>query len=250
MRLLDFAAIASDMAWCVGVGSRVADKQLQGRAGRVIRGVRMEGGMPQDIGMLRAEKLSDFRVVFETAEKLKQDLGRAMLLKSESGPQGEAGRSRAGWDQIAEEIDGAFGGFYAAIETEQQVPLLERTMYQMVRDGLMPAFEKDTVQYTVSTGLAAIERQKTVRKMLTLAEVAQKLGPNAAARIDDGVMLSLLARYSSIYEPRLVKSEEQVAKERKAAIDAQAMMDANKQAAQTVGGIVETAATTAMQGTR
>jgi Xaa-Pro aminopeptidase len=63
-------------------------------------------------------------------------------------------------------------------------------------------------------------------------------------------MLSLLARYSSIYEPRLVKSEEQVAKERKAAIDAQAMMDANKQAAQTVGGIVETAATTAMQGTR
>lgn len=247
LRILDFAALASDLAWCVDASSRVTDKQLRGKSGRTIRGARVQGGVVQDLAPLRADKLGDFRVVSETLERLKQDLGRAMLLKSESGPQGEAGRSRAGWDQTSEEIDGALGGFFAAVESEQQVSTLERIVYQLVRDKRMAPFEEGTVEYSVSTGLAAIERAKTSRKMISIAEIASKLGPEAISVIDTRVMMELLARYESLYEPGLIKTKAQRDKERQEQIDAQGMMEMNKQAAKSVGGIVETAATTAMQ---
>lgn len=62
------------------------------------------------------------------------------------------------------------------------------------------------------------------------------------ARINEGVLIRLLERAHNFYEPGLIKSDEQVAKERQDAIRAQTQLAVGEQAAKTGGALIENAA--------
>ena len=48
---------------------------------------------------------------------------------------------------------------------------------------------------------------------MQLMQMMAQMGPEVMARIDNGVLLDMLMRQSGVYEPGLIKSEEQVQEE-------------------------------------
>lgn len=241
-RLLQFADLASKFHPAIDDASNVKDEDLARPSGSVLRGARVVGGQIQDIAFLKIDKYPDFKVVYDTAEKKRKDLGGAMLIESDVTPRGER-VTRYQASRIAQELEGTLGGFYAPIADEQQQPLLERCIYQLKRDNAMPLMPDDTYRTVSLTGLAALSREIKADKILEVATVATQLGPNGLAKVEPGVLIDVLARYRGVHEPGLIKSNEQVAAEQQQAIALATQQAAAEKAIDVTGNVAETTLT-------
>jgi hypothetical protein len=236
-RLLDFAGMCSKFVPCIDYNSQVRASDLAKPSGEVIE-ARVQGGAVQDIAFLSVNKGSDFQVVYQTALEKRRDLAVAMLMEADAAPKGE--RVTAFQIQrIASELEGALGGVYAPIADAQQVPLVERLLYQMQRDAILPALPRNSMDIEAVTGIAALSREADKAKLLQLVSTMAQFGPEMTKRIDLGVLFDTLLRQSGIFEPGLVKTSEQVAAEASAAMQQAIEMEAQKRLIQ-VGGDVMT----------
>jgi len=236
-RLLDFAATASKQLFVTDYNSQVRPIDLAKPSGSVIQG-RVQGGQVQDVACLKVDKLSDFNVVYNTMIGKRNDLAVGMLMEGESMPTGE--RVTAFQVQrVAMELEGALGGIYAPIADNQQVPLIERLMYQMTRDKLLPALPPDSVEVEAVTGLAALSREADATRLMGVLQVLRQFGPEMLARLDMGVLMDTMMRQAGIYEPGLVKSAEQLRTEQEAAMADQQSAAVQGEAVRTVGAVAE-----------
>jgi len=235
-RMLDFAATASKHLWVLDDSSTIRDQDMAKPTGSVIRG-KVAQGIVQDAAMLKAEKNVDFNVVFQTTQQKTNELARAMLLESEVQPRGERVTATQ-VQRIAAELEGALGGLYAPIADDQQMPLLRRTMHQLQRDNLLPELPEDSIDINVLTGLSALTREVDAGKKMELAQVISNFGPEAMQKIDIGVLVDSLARDKGIDEPGLVKSDEEIARERAQQTQQALAQQAGQQAIETAGEVV------------
>ena len=241
-RKLDFAEMCSRLLAGIDKSSDVREQDLEKPTGSVVRNFRIVNGQIQDVAFLKVDKVNDFQVVHLTDEAIRGDLGKAMLMESEVTPRGD--RVTAYQTQrVAMELEGALGGVYSSISDNQQVPLLHRLDYQMERDNLLPKLPDDSVEVEVTTGIAALSRELDSARLTTLIGGIAQLGDAALAKINIGVLVDTLARYASFYEPGLVKSDEQVAREQRAAALQQLAMAAGEKGIDTIGNIAEAQAT-------
>lgn len=246
-RILDFAGLASKHLFAIDYSSQVLPEDLAQETGRIFQ-ARVQGGMVQDVATLRADKLSDFQIVGSTREAVRKDLATVMLMEAETTPRGERVTAYQ-VERVAMELEGALGGVYAPLADACQVPLIERLLYQTKRDGLLQPMPLDTVEIEAVTGIAALSRESDHGRLLGLMQTISTLGPEAVSRINIGSVIDLMMRQVGIYEPGIIKSEEQVAAEREQAMQSQMTMMAGEQAAKAAGGIAVNAAANA-QGTQ
>jgi hypothetical protein len=236
-RLLDFAGMCSKFVPCIDYNSQVRASDLAKPSGEVIE-ARVAAGAVQDIAFLSVNKSSDFQVVYQTAVEKRRDLAVAMLMEADAAPKGE--RVTAFQIQrIASELEGALGGVYAPIADAQQVPLVERLLYQMQRDALIPSLPRNSMDIEAVTGIAALSREADKAKLLQLVATVAQFGQEMTKRIDLGVLFDTLLRQSGIFEPGLIKTNDQVAAEASAAMQQAVEMEAQKKLIQ-VGGDVMT----------
>lgn len=238
-KLLDFAALASKHLLCKDYSSEVSDRDLQKPTGSVIR-ARVSAGGVQDIAFLRADKVHDFRVAFETAMAKGKDLGQAMLLDSVVQPTGErvtATQVR----RIAAELEGSLGGIYAPISESLQMSLARRTIYQMQRDKLMPVLDPKHVRINLLTGISAVGRELQLSRLSSFVDIISKLGPQAMKWMNQDVLIQVLQRYFVVTERGLLKSPQQMEQERQAEAQQQVAQQAQQQMVQSAGTIAESA---------
>jgi hypothetical protein len=241
-KLLDFAAMASKFLLFIDGMSELKPKDFAKPTGSTVYGGRVKGGMLEDAAFFKADKLADFKVVHETANRLRNDLGSAMLIQSEATPQKERVTAEQ-VRQIRDELNGALGGIYANIEDDQQAPRVDRALHVIsAKKKLLPPLPKDAVQMRTATGVSALSRYaKADNVELFVARLAQ-LGPEALEAIDKPTLISTMARYRNINEPGLVKSREQMRAETQQRIQDQLKLAAGEQAIQSAGTIAEDAA--------
>jgi hypothetical protein len=146
-----------------------------------------------------------------------------MLMEGENQPRGDRVTAYQ-VQRVAMELEGALGGVYAPIADSMQVPLIERLLYQLRRDGELPELPQESVEIEAVTGISALSREDDQGKLLQLMQVLAQLGPDSMSRLDMSVLLDLLMRQSGIYEPGLVKSQEDIDAERDAAMQQQQQM--------------------------
>lgn len=214
-RLLDFAAISSKHLFALDYSSQVRPQDLTLPTGSVIQ-ARVQGGQVSDVGILRTDRAGDFNVVQTVRESLRRDLSAAMLMEAEQLPTYERA-TRLHVERVAMELEGALGGVYAPIADALQIPLVERVMHLMEKEGALPKLPDDSVQVEAVTGISALSREGDQQKLMQLLQQISQMGPDMLGRIDRGMLLDILVRHSGVYEPGLVKSDEQVAEEQAAA---------------------------------
>lgn len=237
MSLLDFAAIASKMLFCIDHNSQVRAEDLAKESGSVIN-ARVQSGQVTDVGMLRADKMQDFQVVAGTRDSIRRDLATVMLMEGETTPRGERVTAYQ-VSRVASELQGALGGLYGGISDSQQIPLIERLMYQAKRDKILPNLPRDGIEIETLTGISALSKEDDKGRLMQLLQTVAQLGPEAMSKMNMNVLIDLMMRQSGIYEPGLVKSDEQIAAEAQAMQEQQMQQMAQQQMVQSAGKVAE-----------
>ena len=245
-RMLDFAAIASDVKEVLDNNSTTRVSDLEGESGSIIR-AKVTGGVVQDVAYLKSDRLSDFNVVHLTATRKRDDLGKAMLMEAETQPTGDRVTAYQ-VQRIAMELEGALGGIYSSIADEQQTPLLRRTIWQMRNDNLLPLWEDDDVEVHMVTGIAALSRELDLAKLRMAIQDVATLGPEALQKINLDVLVDLVFRMRAIEHAGLVKSREQVKQELQELMRQQAEAAAVQKGIDVVGNVAQAQATPAATG--
>lgn len=240
-RLLDFAALSSKHLFAVDYSSQVRAEDLALPTGSVFQ-ARVQSGQVNDVAILRTDRAGDFGVVQAVRQSLSSDISKVMMMEAEQLPNYERA-SRLHVERVAMELEGALGGVYAPIADALQVPLVERLMYLMNREGILPALPDDAVEIEAVTGISALSREGDQQKLLQLLQTVSQMGPDMLGRVDRGVLLDVLVRHSGIYEPGLIKSDEQVAQEQQAQQQAAMQSQVADQAIQAGGAALQQAAT-------
>ena len=238
-KLLEFAATASRHHPVIDQGSIMRDEDLEGPRGMVLRG-RVSSGQVQDIAFLKVDKISDFHVVDRSIERKTKELSKAMLLESEIQPQKERVTATQ-IQRIAAELEGGLGGIYAQISESQQVPIIERAIYQLQAQKLMPELPSGLIDLHVVTGIEALSREIERGKLMDFAAVVSQLGPEAMSLIDTRVFIDVMARHGGVHEPGLIKSDDQINQERAAALEQQAASQAVERGVNAAGDVATTA---------
>lgn len=241
-KLLDWAALASYMLTCVDNASEFREKDLTKPSGSVSRGARVSGGMVQDVAFLAlGEKLRDFMIVDKAIDRLERRLNRSMLNEIDMQPHKDRVTATQ-IDSIREAVMGATSGVYATISDDQQLPMVDRGMWLLAKQGKFKPLPEGTVEVRTLTGISALGRQAKARDIESLfAEVGQ-IAPDLIERFDKNVLLEVLARYKNINEPGLILTREQWAEKQRADARQQIALAAAGKAIDTGGNVIENAA--------
>ena len=233
---LEMAAEMAKITPVIDPASHIRLEDLQKPSGEaIIDDVR--AGVIQHIALLQSNKIGDFSAVAQKSDRLEAMLHAAFLM-SQTRESDRTTAFEVQKDII--EIEQALGGVYAPIADEQQIPLLRRTIHQLKADNLLPSLPDGAVEIRALTGLAALSRQIAASKVLALVEVISRIPPpENLGRLDRDVLIQVLARNLSIYEPGLMKSDEQVEADRQADLQAQTQIAAAAKTVDTVGNIAE-----------
>ena len=242
MTRLDMLSLAGNMKIAKDRASLVSDKELLQPPGTVISGARVEGGRVQDIGVVSFTDVRDYSMLVEGVRDKRNDLGKSMLIESETVRNAERVTTMEISRNVAE-LNGALGGVYVSLAADQQIPLVARLQYQFDKDnGIMWTSDDEgnsRIEMQSVTGLAALNTSQEIDKLINALGAIQQLGEPAIGEIDMRVAVQVLLRQIGVHEPGLFKSDEQKDMESKRALVQQLAMAGGQQAIQTTGRIAE-----------
>lgn len=201
-------------------------------------------GSAQDISVLQVNKFADFRIAYDTMQRIEQRLQYAFLLNASVQRQAE----RVTAEEIrfmAQELEDTLGGVYAMLSQEFQLPFIQRKMAIMQKDKTLPTLPKTVIPQIV-TGLEAIGRGNDKNKLVGFIEtLGQFLGADVVQKyVNIGDAIERLATADGIDTKGLVKTQEQLQAEQQQQMMAQQQQQATDVAgnvAQSVGGKIDPA---------
>jgi hypothetical protein len=130
---------------------------------------------------------------------------------------------------VAQELEAGLGGIYSILSVEMQLPLVNRKMALMERQGRLPKLPKDVVKPQITTGLDALGRGNDKAKLIEfLQTIAGTLGPEVMAKyVNSRELITRLAASDGLDTYKLIKSDEDLmAEEQQTAMMMQQQMAA------------------------
>lgn len=246
LHIREFAAMCAKMVPVIDGASDVKPRDLMRPSGVPLVGARVSNGQAQDIGFLRIDKTADFAVVFQTHQALRRDLGASMLIESEIQPQKER-VTREQIISIRNELETASAGVLASINDNDVEATVTKADEMLVKQRIIQPLPKDAAEMRTLTGITALSQAIRRQRLENFIRTAPLLGEVALQRIDMGAALNALARYDNIDEPGIVKTDEQIKRETRAAMQQQLVAAAGERAIDAAGTIAETQAEAALQ---
>jgi len=155
-------------------------------------------------------------------ETLRREVGEGFLLNSASIPQGERVTATA-VRMIGQELEQVLGGAFSAISRKLLVPIVERTLFLMLDEGLIDPglaeqFTEDgLLTVEIITGLQALSRDSDLQKLMQMGEMVRNLPEQAMSMFKwdeyGRALITSLGFDSNMW----VKSKEEIEEEQKKA---------------------------------
>lgn len=133
-------------------------------------------GDVNDVATLETGKHSDYRAAQETMNMKIERLSKAFLLNSAV----QRGGERVTAEEIrfvAQELQDSLGGVYSSMVTTYQAPFARIKMAALQRHGRMTKLPKAAVDFTVTTGAAALGRNAELQGLDALAQSPSQSAP-------------------------------------------------------------------------
>jgi len=174
-------------------------------------------GEAKDVTVLQANKFADFRIAYETMNRIEQRLQYAFLLNA--SVQRQAERVTATEVQlVANELNDALGGVYALLTTEFQLPYITTKLALLREKKLLPELPKELVKIKIIVGMEGLGRASDRLRLLQfMSDLAGTLGAEVLAKyinLDDAIKKFAVA--NSLDVQGLIKSPEQIQQETQA----------------------------------
>jgi len=207
--IVEGSAAASKVLFMVAPnGTTRARKLAESPNGAIIE------GSSGDVSVLQVNKFADFRIAYDTMNRIETRLQFAFLLNSSI--QRNADRVTASEIRfMAEDLEQALGGIYSILSQEFQLPFVMRKMAMMENNDKLPKLPKDGVRPSIVTGLEALGRGNDKNKLISfLQTLAGTLGPDTIAKyINVTDAIARLATSEGIDPKGLVRSEQELQQE-------------------------------------
>jgi len=185
-------------------GTTRVDTVTKARNGAVV------AGKADDVTVLQLQKQSDFQVALATIQRIEERLSQAFMLAQSVTRQAE----RVTAEEIrlmASELEDSLGGVYSVMSQEFQLPLVNRLVHQMERQGRLPPLPNG-IKPAITTGLEALGRGNDMTKLQRLLQNLEPLGPEAIAqRLNVGEYIKRLGTADGIDMDGLINSEQDIA---------------------------------------
>lgn len=183
-------------------------------------GAFVEGNI-EDIGVLQVGKMQDFQVAKMQVDDLSLRISHAFLLRS--GTTRDAERVTAEEIRmIAQELEDVLGGVYTVLAQEMQVKVVRRLIAQLKKRGKFPKLPKGALTPVIVTGFDALGRGHELNKLRAYFQDGVSLfGDEFMAQFNTEAFSDLLALHHNVNIEDIKKTEEQLAGERQAEIQAQ-----------------------------
>ena len=220
------AAAAKIIFLCNPNGTTRPDSLARAANGSIV------AGNPNDVAPLQMQKQADLTVALNTIARIEQRLSFAFLLNSaiQAGTQGRDRVTAEEIRMVAQELETGLGGVYSILSVELQLPLVNRKMALMERQGRLPRLPKDVVKPRITTGLDALGRGNDKAKLIEfITTLSQTMGPETMAQyVNTRELITRLAASDGLETYKLIKSEEDLMAEEQQS----AMMMQQQQAVQ------------------
>lgn len=216
--LVEAAAMAAKCLWLVDPASPTRARSLADSPNGAIR-----EGRESDVTMVTmGNKAADMRIAFETANQIRDRLGMAFLMNSQLQRKGERVTATE-WRYLAEELESVLSGNYASLSASFQLPLVSLIISRMTRERRLPKLPTDVVHPSIVTGLEALGRGADLMRLDSfISGATQQVGPELLNQfLNVGDYLARRATALGLVTDGLIKTEEEVAAERQAAMQAQ-----------------------------
>ena len=207
--IVDGAAAASKVLFLVKPNSTTKARVLAKAPNGAIR-----EGNSDDVSVLQMNKVNDFRVASEIAQRIQDRLAHAFLLNT--SVQRNAERVTAEEIRfVAEELEQGLGGIFSILTQEFQLPFAKGRLARLQASNKLPQLPKGVVRPVIITGLEALGRGMDRQRLLQyLTTVAQTFGPEAIAQeMNRSVLMERLAIADGIELEGLFKTPDQKAAE-------------------------------------
>jgi hypothetical protein len=113
---------------------------------------------------------------------------------------------------MANELESSLGGVYSTLSQEFQLPLVQRVMFQMEKQGKLPVLPEGTVKPAITTGIEAIGRGNDLTKLQQFMTSLEQLGPQVAPTyVNMGDLIKRTGASLGIDMNGLIKTDEQIA---------------------------------------
>lgn len=165
-------------------------------------------GRPDDVSVVQVGKQADFQTAYQLITQLTQRLSEAFLILTvRQSERTTAEEIRATQQELNEQL----GGIYGNLTTELLNPYLQRKIFVLQRQKVLPKLPKGVVFPTVIAGIEGVGRgQDREALMMFLQTVSQALGPEAMMKfVDPEEAIKRLAAAQGIDTIKLVKTSEQ-----------------------------------------
>lgn len=206
-------------------------------------------GNADDVSVLHADKAHDFKIAFDQAAELRENIGQAFLLTDSI--QRNAERVTAEEIRLmAQELESTLGGIYSVLGVELQKPFCRLLMANQAKRGKLPGIP-DGVETTITTGFDALGRGHDLQRLREFRDevvnLAQATGSpqEASMLINTNNFVSRVATAMGLDTDGLVPSQEEI-EQRRAAMNQQAQMSEMMKtgaATQATKGVMDSPAT-------
>lgn len=236
--VLKILANAARIVPVLDENSLMSDEDFARDDFEVVRG-RVEAGRIMDMAFLQANHAPDYGIAKDGLRDILRNLGENFLKDSQIQPTGD--RVTASQALIfREETQGALGDVYASIADDIQVPMVEYVNYEATKQKLLPELPDGSFEINYITGLNQLAEMQRRMRTVQVADIIQQ-NPNLAGRLNMGAYTELLMRAQGVYEPGLVKDDEQMAAEQQQQINAEAQAAAAQSVANQAGPVLASA---------
>lgn len=202
-------------------------------------------GNRDDVSVLQMEKYNDFRIALDSIQKIEERLSYAFMLNSAIQRNGE----RVTAEEIrymAQDLESTLGGIYSTLSQDYQLPLVNRLLHRMEKQGKLPALPKGIVRPTIITGVEAIGRGNDLNKLTQFFQ-AVGLVAQLPPEVEKSDAIKRVATALGIDEDGLIKTPEQIQQEMQQAQMAQAVQAGVPNAVKAVGDMANQAMSPATQ---
>lgn len=168
-------------------------------------------GNAGDVSVLQLGKFADFRIAFETVNKIQERLNYAFLLTTDTIRNAE--RVTAEEVRLVQQsIERQHSSVYSQLATTLQLPLVTRLIEQMSKTGKLPKLPKEYITPMIITGVDAMGRGMDLSRLDGfIAGIGQVFGPEAVQNyINIGEYLTRRAASLGINPEGLVRKPDEV----------------------------------------
>lgn len=198
----------------------------------------VRSGNAEDVTVLQLQKHADFQVAQSVIQDITERLSQAFMLAQSATRNAE----RVTAEEIrlmAGELEDSLGGIYSLMSQEFQLPLVNRLMHQMERQGKLPSLPEGMIKPAITTGMEALGRGNDMTKLQRLLQNLEPLGDALATRLNVGEYIKRLGTADGIDMDGLIYTDDQVAQNAQQAQMMEMMKQLGPNAVNQAGGITQ-----------